>query len=58
MLKFLEGKKTYLLALVAGLASGAKYLGWISEETYVLIIGLTGAGAAGSIRSAIKSASK
>ncbi len=36
----LEGKKTYISALVLALASAVRALGWISQEQYELILGL------------------
>lgn len=38
----LEGKKTYLTALVLALATFARGMGWITPEQYDLILGLAG----------------
>lgn len=38
----LEGKKTYLSALVLALATFARSMGWIAPEQYELILGLAG----------------
>ena len=46
----LKGYRTYLIAIAIALASGARYLGWIDENAYQLIMGLLGAGAAATIR--------
>lgn len=56
MLDFIRGKKTYFFAVVAALATAAKYLGYITEDQFQAIMGLTGAGAAISLRSALKDA--
>jgi len=47
---FIKGKRTYILAGIIGLASFAKYLGYIDESLYQLIVGFCGAGAAATIR--------
>ena len=46
----LKGYRTYIVAAVIALASAAKYLGYIDEQLYQLVVGLCGAGAAASIR--------
>lgn len=56
MLEFLKGKRTYFFAVVAALATAAKYLGYITEDQLQAIMGFTGAGAAMSLRAALKDA--
>lgn len=56
MLELIKGKKTYFFAVIAALATAAKYLGYITEDQLQAIMGLTGAGAAISLRSALKDA--
>lgn len=51
---FLKGKKTYLIAIAAGLITTFKALGWIGEETYQTLMGFAGAGAAITLRSGMK----
>jgi len=36
----LEGKKTYITAVVASLASFALAMGWLSREQYEVVLGL------------------
>jgi len=50
----LDGYKTYLTALGIGLASAARYLGWIDMEAYLLIIGILAPVGLASLRSGIK----
>lgn len=52
----LKGYKTYICAAVAALATAAHYLGYITAEQYQTVLALTGAGAAMSLRSALKDA--
>ena len=47
----LDGKKTYISALVLALATLIRALGWVDQQQYGLILGLTGsAGLARSVR--------
>ena len=47
IITFLEGKKTYLIAIVLGITSSAKFLGYIDEETFQIMFALlTGGGLA------------
>lgn len=50
---FLKGKKTYILAILLGLATVAQALGWIDAHTFSVVAGLLGAGGAATLRSAI-----
>jgi hypothetical protein len=38
----LDGKKTYITAVVLGLASFAMAMGWLNKEQYQMIVGLLG----------------
>lgn len=54
MLKFLQGKKAYICALLIGVFAALDFLGVkVSEEIKQLILGLLGAGAIASMRAAI-----
>lgn len=54
MTKFLEGKKTYIVAVSVGLVTIAWSLGFIDEVTRDTLFGLLGAGGVASLRLAIK----
>jgi hypothetical protein len=49
----LEGKKTYITAVVLALGSFAMALGWLSQEQYQVIIGLLGALGLAALRSGV-----
>jgi hypothetical protein len=49
----LEGKKTYITAVVLALGSFAMALGWLSQEQYQVIIGLLGALGLATLRSGV-----
>ena len=53
MFTFLKGKKTYILAVLLGLATVAHALNWIDSNTFLTLSGLFTAGGAASIRDAI-----
>ena len=53
----LEGKKTYITAVVAALASFALAMGWLSKEQYQVILGLLGALGLAALRSGIEKGS-
>lgn len=38
----LEGRKTYLTALVLALATFARAMGWLEQQQYEIILGLLG----------------
>lgn len=40
--KMLEGKRTYLTALVLALVTFARALGWLEQQQYEIILGLLG----------------
>ena len=47
----LEGKKTYITAVVVALASFAMAMGWLSKEQYQVILGLLGSLGLAALRS-------
>jgi hypothetical protein len=49
----LEGKKTYITAVVLGLASFALAMGWLTKEQYQVIIGLAGSLGLAALRSGV-----
>jgi hypothetical protein len=49
----LEGKKTYITAVVLALGSFAMALGWLSQEQYQVIIGLLGSLGLAALRSGV-----
>ncbi len=49
----LEGKKTYLSALVLALATGARTLGWVTPEQYELILGLASSAGLAALRAGV-----
>ena len=49
----LEGKKTYITAGVAALASFALAMGWLSQEQYQVILGLLGSLGLAALRSGV-----
>lgn len=53
MLTSLQGKKTYLVALVAGLLAAAYQLEWIDKETMTAIGAFLGASGLATLRAAI-----
>jgi hypothetical protein len=52
----LEGKKTYITAVVLGLASFALAMGWLTKEQYQVIIGLMGSLGLAALRSGVTKA--
>ena len=50
MFKFLEGKKTYLVAFLVALDTLIYKLGYINEAVYTTILGFLGAGGLASLR--------
>jgi hypothetical protein len=49
----LDGKKTYITAVVAALASFAMAMGWLSQEQYQVILGLLGSLGLAALRSGV-----
>ena len=46
----LEGKKTYISALVLALATLVRALGWVTQEQYELILGVAGSAGLAALR--------
>jgi hypothetical protein len=49
----LEGKKTYITALVLALATFARAVGWLSQEQYEIVMGLTGSLGLAALRAGV-----
>jgi hypothetical protein len=49
----LEGKKTYITAMVLALASFALAMGWLSKDQYQVILGLLGSLGLAALRSGV-----
>lgn len=49
----LAGKKTYISALVLGLAAFVRALGWVSQEQYEIILGLVSSLGLAALRSGV-----
>jgi hypothetical protein len=49
----LDGKKTYITAALAALASFGLAMGWLSKEQYEVILGLLGALGLAALRSGV-----
>jgi hypothetical protein len=52
----LEGKKTYLTALVLGLAAFARALGWLDQQQYEILLGLLGSLGLAALRAGVNKA--
>ena len=52
-MKRLEGYKTYIQAVLIGVASAVHYMGWIDTQAYLLILGILGAGTLSSLHAAV-----
>ena len=50
----LDGKKTYITAVVAALASFAMAMGWLSQGQYQVILGLLGSLGLAALRAGIE----
>ncbi|MCP4651072.1 MAG: hypothetical protein GY853_13475 [PVC group bacterium] len=57
-MRILEGKKTYVVAILIGLANAAHFMGYITPEQLTLILGLLGAGGLASLRDGVKKSGK
>ena len=53
-MKKLDGYKTYITAVLIGVASAVHYLGYIDTQAYVAILGILGAGGLATLRHGIK----
>ena len=49
----LNGKKTYITAVVAALASFALAMGWLSQEQYQVVLGLLGSLGLAALRAGV-----
>ena len=49
----LDGKKTYITAVAAALASFALGMGWLTKEQYQVILGLLGSMGLAALRSGV-----
>jgi hypothetical protein len=49
----LDGKKTYITAVVAALASFAMAMGWLGQQQYQVILGLLGSLGLAALRSGV-----
>ena len=49
----LDGKKTYITAVMAALASFALGMGWLTKEQYQVILGLLGSMGLAALRSGV-----
>ena len=49
----LDGKKTYISALILGLATLVRALNWVTQEQYELILGLTGSAGLAALRAGV-----
>lgn len=49
----LEGKKTYITAVVLALASFAVAMGWLTNDQYQILIGLLGSFGLAALRSGV-----
>lgn len=52
-MNFLQGYKTYILALLLGVVTIVQYLGYITPDVAHVLQGLLGAGAVATVRLAI-----
>ena len=50
----LDGKKTYIMAALVALATFAKAMSWIDENTYQALLALFGAGGLAALRAGVK----
>ena len=53
LIEWLRGKKTYLLALAAGVLTALRALELIDDRTYETLLGLVGAGGLAALRAGV-----
>lgn len=53
VIDFLEGKKTYFVAIMVAAVAVAVGAGWIDKNTAALLYGLLGAGGIATLRAAV-----
>lgn len=49
----MNGKKTYLMAGLIGVATMVRALGWIDDSVYQALLGLLGAGGLAALRAGV-----
>jgi len=49
----LQGKRTYIIALVLALATFARTMGWLDSQQYELVLGLAGSMGLAALRAAV-----
>ncbi len=49
----MAGMKTYLAAVMIGLAAVARYLGWLDDGTYQALVGLLGSMGLAALRAGV-----
>lgn len=49
----MKGYRTYIIAVLIGVASAAKYLGYLDETTFQMITGLLVGGGFATLRAAV-----
>ena len=49
----LDGKKTYISAIVLALVTFAKAMSWIDQSSYELLLGVVGAGGLAALRAGV-----
>ena len=49
-----KGKKTYIVAALAGIVTAVYTLGYIDVETYTTVMGFLGAGSIAALRAGVK----
>jgi hypothetical protein len=49
----LDGKKTYISALILALATLVRSLDWVTQEQYELLLGLTGSAGLAALRAGV-----
>lgn len=52
-MEYLEGKKTYIVAILLGLATAAKSLGYIDEATFQTLVTMLGSAGLVTMRMAV-----
>lgn len=56
MMKFINGKKTYIVAITMALAAGLKALGILDPVTYEAVMGMLAALGFGALRAGVEKA--
>lgn len=52
-MRWMSGRKTYIIAILMGALSTAHMLGWLDDATYQAILGLLGAVGLGTLRAGV-----